>query len=131
MNKLFAFLSLLRKGSALSKASAWKQHQVNANMLAGVLAALVMVAKAFGYDIPLSNEDMAIIGGAILAVVNAVLTMISNHEVGLPEKKDAMGYPELTPNSVSDAPANDVPTGSINQPEDGRNAYDKVFNSAG
>lgn len=93
MGKLFAFLAVLRKGHAVANPAAWKAGQITGSVVAGLLAAAVALAKAFGYELPLSDEELLAIGSAIVAIVglfiSPAVTVASSDKVGLPaESKD-------------------------------------------
>jgi hypothetical protein len=54
--------------------------------LAAFFGAVVAAAKAFGYDLPLTDEQLAQIGGAVLAIFglfNTGATAASSEKVGL------------------------------------------------
>jgi len=77
-----AAFNLFRVGQVVSNPAAWK----NAQLVGAFLTALVSLGMAFGYDLGLSDEQIA--GGAafIVAVVNGVLVVITSKKVGLPSK---------------------------------------------
>lgn len=74
---------VFRAGQAVSNQAAWK----NAQLVGTLLTALVALAAAFGFDLGLSDEEIA--GGAIfiVALVNGVLVIVTSKKVGLPAKK--------------------------------------------
>jgi hypothetical protein len=93
MNKLFAFISVLRKGKAVANPSAWKAGQVTGSVVAGLLASIVVLAKAFGYELPLTDEEILAIGSSIVAIVglfiSPALTVATTEKICLPaESKD-------------------------------------------
>jgi hypothetical protein len=87
MNKLLAALQVYRKGHCVTNPEAWKNGQVTASVLAGVLGALIALAKTYGYDLPLSDDQLLTIGGAIIAIVglfvNPTATVVSSDKIGL------------------------------------------------
>lgn len=83
MEKLSALFGLLRKGGEVANAEKWKQHQIDANMLGGALLAIFATAKAFGYELPVSDEVAYTIAGGIIAAVNVVLTAVTSKRAGL------------------------------------------------
>ena len=83
MEKLLALFALLRKGGEVTDVEKWKKHQIDANILGGVLLALVAVAKAFGYELPVTDDVALSIGGGIVAAVNVILTAITSKRAGL------------------------------------------------
>jgi high-affinity Fe2+/Pb2+ permease len=93
MGKLFAFLTVLRKGHVVANPAAWKAGQITGSVVAGALAAVVALAKVYGYELPLSDEELLAIGSAIVAIVglfiSPAVTVASSDKVGLPaESKD-------------------------------------------
>jgi hypothetical protein len=88
MNKLLALLSVYHKGSIVANPTAWKNGQITASMLAGLLGAVIALAKTFGYSLPLSDDQLLTIGGSIIAVaglfLNPTATIVSSDKVGLP-----------------------------------------------
>ena len=85
MNKLYLFFALFRKGSEVADVEKWKSHQISANMLVALLVAVVALARAFGFALPVGDDDLAGIAGGLLAVGNIVVTVISSKRAGLPE----------------------------------------------
>lgn len=89
--KLKAFYNVFRAGESVANPQAWKTGQITSGVLAAFLGALVAAAKAFGYELPLTDEQLAQIGGAVLAIFglfNTGATAASSEKVGLlPAKK--------------------------------------------
>ena len=83
MSKIIAILDLFRYGGEVANAESWKRGQVTVNSLVALLAALVAMSRAFGYDIPVSNDGIAAIAGGLFAAVNLVFTVVSSSRVGL------------------------------------------------
>ena len=87
MGKILAALQVYRKGNAVANPAAWKNGQVTASVVAGLLGALVALAKTFGYSLPLSDDQLLTIGGAIVAIaglfLNPTATVVSSDKVGL------------------------------------------------
>jgi hypothetical protein len=88
MNKLLAALNVFRKGKVVANPTAWKTGQITGSVLAGLLAAIVAGAKTFGYDLPVSDDQLLAIGSGVVAVVglflNPAVTVASSDKVGLP-----------------------------------------------
>jgi hypothetical protein len=88
MNKLIALFSVFRKGKEVANPEAWKNGQITGSVIAGLLAAIVALAKTFGYDLPLSDADILSIGTSIVVIVglfvNPAITIASSKKVGLP-----------------------------------------------
>lgn len=94
MNKLIAFFSVLRKGNAVANPAAWKAGQITGSVVAGLIASIVALAKVYGYELPLSDDQILAIGSAIVAIVglfiSPAITVASTEKVGLPaEHKDS------------------------------------------
>jgi len=87
MNKILAALQVYRKGNVVANPTAWKNGQVTASVVAGLLGALVALAKTFGYSLPISDDQLLTIGGAIVAIaglfLNPTATVVSSDKVGL------------------------------------------------
>jgi hypothetical protein len=88
MNKLLALLSVYHKGECCVHATAWKNGQITGSIVAGLLAAIIALAKTFGYDLPITDNELLTIGGAIVAIVglfiNPAITAATSSKVGLP-----------------------------------------------
>ena len=88
MNKLLAALNIFRKGQVVANPTAWKNGQITGSVLAGFFAALIGGAKAFGYNLPVSDDQLLAIGSGIVAIVgllvNPAVTIASSDKVGLP-----------------------------------------------
>ena len=74
-------------GQSVNNPAAWK----NAQLVCNLLVALVALAAALGFDLGLSDAEIA--GGAafIAAVVNGILVVATSEKVGLPEGKKVAG----------------------------------------
>lgn len=85
-------LQAFRLGKQVADPATWKKRALAINALSGLLAALAAVAKGFGYDLRLDQATLeAAAGGlvALLAIYNAVVTVVSSTKVGLPPKPGA------------------------------------------
>ena len=87
MGKLLAFLSVFRKGRQVANPAAWKAGQITGSVLAGLLGAIVALAKVFNYELPLSDDQLLAIGSAIVAIVglfiSPAITTATTEKVGL------------------------------------------------
>lgn len=81
-----AAFDVFRAGQAVSNPAFWK----NAQLVGTLLAALVALAAAFGFDLGLSDDEIA--GGAIfiVAVVNGIIVVVTSKKVGLPAKQSSI-----------------------------------------
>ena len=96
LDKLKSLYDVFRAGQAVADPLAWKKGQMTGGLIAGFLGACIATAKAFGYDIPLSDSDLLQIGGAVIAVFglfNAGATVASTDKFGLPAKP--IEYPAI------------------------------------
>jgi len=91
VNKLKALWNLFHQGQSVSDPKKWKERQITATVLAGLLAAVVNVISAFGYAIPIDAEATTSIAAGIIAVVNVVLSITTTEKVGLPKREDNSG----------------------------------------
>lgn len=88
-NKLKLFFNLFHQGEEVADAAKWKNHQITVNTLAALLATVVALSKAFGYEIPISDDQLAGIGGGLFALTNVLLTIITSTKVGLPARPES------------------------------------------
>lgn len=82
MEKLMAYFDVLRVGSQVADPVAWKKRQINGTIVAALILALVKLARGYGYEIPVDQETANVIGLAVIAVVNIVLTLATSQKVG-------------------------------------------------
>lgn len=88
MGKISALWALFRQGQSVADPKLWKERQITATALGGVLLAVVNVSHAFGFEIPLDMEAANAIGAGAIALVNCVLTLATSDKVGLPPKPE-------------------------------------------
>lgn len=84
-NRLIAFFNVLKSGQSLRDPAIWKNRQLLANAILGVLGAVLV----FFPDITIDDVDMEIIAGGIATLacaVNAYLTMATSKKVGVGKK---------------------------------------------
>jgi uncharacterized membrane protein len=82
-----AFLTLFRQGKCLADSATWKNRTVATNLLVGVIGALLVIAKAFGYDVHIDHDTIEALAGGVAAAVavgNSVMHVITSDKVGLP-----------------------------------------------
>lgn len=106
MNKIAALVDVLRKGSSVADPAVWKNRSALAIAIATFLAALVQLAKVFGYELPPEvNEDALVsVAGVVAFFVSMFLAYGTSPSVGLLPPK-----PEADPLPPPDQP--DVPGG--------------------
>lgn len=106
MGKLYAIFDVFRKGSSLANPSAWKAGQVATNV-AAFISALAVLSKAFGFDIPITDEQAIAIGSgvaAVASVANGVLTVATTDKIGLPPVAESGGSGGNQPAGNSEPP---------------------------
>jgi hypothetical protein len=103
MTKLFAFLELARRGSAVTDPALWKNRSALVMALSAFIVAIAQVAKAFGHDIGIDNDTASAIAGGIAAVAGLWSTYATSDKVGLPPKREADPAP---PSGGPDVPGN-------------------------
>jgi hypothetical protein len=97
MEKVLALFQVFRKGQSVANPEAWKKGQVTGSVVAGLLGAFVAAAKAFGYPLPVSDDQLLAIGSGIVAVMglflNPAVTVASSDKVGLPSRNEVINKP--------------------------------------
>lgn len=71
--------TVLKQGQALANPAAWK----NAQVLANLLSALVVLLNAFGIHFGLDSDSVNLIAGGVAAIANAYLTAATSEKVGV------------------------------------------------
>lgn len=103
-SKMKALWAVFQAGKSVANPKAWKMHQVSITMLAGLFIAIVQLAKAFGYEVPVDNETVTAISGGIIAAANVVITIVSSDKIGLPSAQPPV--PSVQQPTESSAPTN-------------------------
>lgn len=83
MSKLFDFLDLLRKGSAVTDPALWKNRSALTLALTGLILVVVKVAKGYGYDIPIGETEAASLAAGVAVLVGLFSTYATSDKVGL------------------------------------------------
>jgi hypothetical protein len=89
IGKLTAVWRVFRKGEEVANPAAWKLGQITATAIIAFLAAAAQAAAAFGYEVPVNEDQLTAIAGGVLAVGNVLLTLITSKRVGLPAVGEA------------------------------------------
>ena len=95
MKKLFALLALFRQGAAVADPALWKKRQITATVLLPFFAALVATARAFGHELPVTDEEILQVVTGLVVVINLVLTVTTSRHVGLPPVGEAAAERDL------------------------------------
>ncbi len=88
-----AALTIFHEGKALENSATWKNRQLLGNHLAALLAALIFVAHSLGYNIPLDQSQITLIGsvaGGLLASANSFLTVATSCKIGIKPRNAAI-----------------------------------------
>jgi hypothetical protein len=96
-DKIKDIFKVLNTGKMVADPVAWKKGQITGGLVAGFLGALIALAKGFGYVIPLTDDQLLQIGGAVVAVFslfNAGATVVSTDKLGLSPRPEAERVPE-------------------------------------
>lgn len=83
MGKFLALIKLFRVGGVVADPAAWKRRQITVTVLAPVIVAAIAVLRAYGVNVPISDDDAATLAGALIVVVNVVLTLTTSDKVGI------------------------------------------------
>jgi len=107
--KILAFLDLFRKGSAVADPDLWKNRAGAVTAVAGLIAALVQIARMYGYDLPLDADGILALAGGVVTVVCLFVSYGTSPGTGLlPAKPAADPAPALAgdqlPPAGPDAP---------------------------
>ena len=71
---------VLKQGRSLANPAAWK----NAQVLANLLSALVVLLNAFGIHFGLDSDSVNLVAGGVAAIANAYLTAATSEKAGVP-----------------------------------------------
>ena len=108
--KLKDFYALFTAGQSVENAIRLKKTQIYGGAFAGFLGALVVLAKVFGYDLPITDEQLVQLGGAcatLFGMYNAGATVASTDKLGLPSKQKQIASSDST--DQSEVPAVSAP----------------------
>lgn len=83
MNKLILFFDLFRKGAVVSDPATLKNKSALIIALSGLIPVLLSIARGFGYDIQISDEDIAKLAAGVAVVVGLFSTYATSDKVGL------------------------------------------------
>ncbi len=105
---------VLKQGQALANPATWK----NAQVLANLLSALIVLLNVFGIHFGLDSDSINLVAGGIAALANAYLTTATSEKVGVPSglppidlvSTPAAGADQLRQSVPSDTPPGSEPT---------------------
>ena len=92
-NKVRALISLpdvLKQGKMVANPESWKRGQVTGGIVAGLLGSIIAIAKTFGYELPLSDDQLLSIGSAVVAICGLfytpIVTVATTDKIGIQDK---------------------------------------------
>jgi len=100
MNKLIAALAAMRKGSMLADPALWKNRAAAIVAITAVIDALVNVAHAWGYDVPITPELADGIAVSVVTLVSLYFTFATSDKVGF-----GSGEAPADPGATNEVPA--------------------------
>lgn len=88
---LIDLISAFHKGQELANGDVWKDRTKLTNRLTLFLVASVGIAKGLGYDLDVNEEVLAAVAAgvaALLVVINGVVRVATDPNVGLPARRE-------------------------------------------
>jgi hypothetical protein len=132
MNKFIAILALFRAGREVADPKKWILGQVTATMLVPPIAAAIDLSRAYGYNVPWDHDTIVTVAMLIVMLVNTVLPVICNRQVGIgrgvgeasppvPPAESANDNPETgrtggDPKELQDASSGGSSSGAVDRP---------------
>lgn len=93
MNKVTAIFSIpevLKQGKMVADPIAWKTGQIKASILSALLITVLNMGKVFGYELPVTDEQINIISAGVVTLVGLfiipVTTIASTEKIGIRSK---------------------------------------------
>jgi hypothetical protein len=84
------FLKAMKAGEELTNAVTWKNRQALINALVALLVPAAAIARAYGYPIPLSDDQIVqLVGLLVVLVFNVWATFATSARAGLPSSDNA------------------------------------------
>ena len=112
--------AVLKQGRALANPAAWK----NAQVLANLLSALIVLLNVFGIHFGLDSDSINLIAGGIAAIANAYLTAATSEKVGVPDGLppiELVSTPTTGDDRLRDLPVPSEPDAESDRPNTGFN----------
>lgn len=102
MNKLLVLLDVFRRGSSVADPDLWKNRAGAVAAVAGLISALVQLARLYGYEIPLDADGVLAVAGGLVTLVCMFLAWGTSKGAGiLPPKPEADPAPEADPGAAA------------------------------
>lgn len=98
--KLKALYASFQAGSVIANPEAWKRGQITTTYLIAFLSSLVTAAKAFGYTLPVSDDQLAAIATTILFIFglfNHTATVASTDKISFSGRDNPTSVSEASP----------------------------------
>lgn len=73
----------LKAGEELQNVTTWKNIQATTNALLAIAAAAFGALSIFGVQIPINNEQLALIAGGFAGILNLYWTLATSKRIGL------------------------------------------------
>jgi energy-converting hydrogenase Eha subunit F len=102
MNKLLAFVDLFRRGSAVADPDLWKNRAGAVAAVAGLISALVQIARLYGYDLPLDADGILALAGGIVTLVCLFVSYGTSPNTGVLPPKPAPDQPAVERDPIAD-----------------------------
>ena len=90
MNKVMAIFSVpdvLKQGKMVANPVAWKTGQITASVLSALLITVLNMGRVFGYELPVTDEQINIISAGVVTLVSLfivpITTVASTEKIGV------------------------------------------------
>jgi hypothetical protein len=90
MNKVTAIFSVpdvLKQGKMVANPVAWKTGQITASVLSALLITVLNMGRVFGYELPVTDEQINIISAGVVTLVSLfivpITTVASTEKIGV------------------------------------------------
>jgi hypothetical protein len=83
-------ITAMRKGRQLANVETWKNRTVAVNAVAALAGAVLGIAHAFGYSVPLDAEQidaLAVVLVTVVGLFNGWSTLATSAKVGVPDHR--------------------------------------------
>ena len=88
MNKIAAIFGVLRHGESVLDPKLWKDRSAAVVTITALIYAILYAARAYGYELPITPEQVDLIALGVVTVVSLYFTYATSDKVGvLPAKR--------------------------------------------
>jgi hypothetical protein len=115
LTKATSLWDLFKAGQMVANPVAWKTGQITAAYIVAFLSAGVATARAFGYDLPVTDEQLGVIASIILGafgLFNHIATTVSTTKMGFLPGSKAVEPISVATQGVNSASSGAQSTGS-------------------